>query len=506
MTTADNKRIAKNTLFLYFRMFIVMGVQLYTVRVVLHVLGDVNYGIYNVVAGIVVLLNFLTVTMSSATSRFLTYEMGQGNIDRLRRTFQSALFLHIIVALILLVIAETIGLWFVVNRLVIPPDRLSAAVIVYQLSILTIIFKTIQVPFNASIISNEKMGIYAQIEIFNVFIILGGVFLLQRIPGDKLIFYGLLIMIVALVTTLAYIIYGLRKFEECTLRCHPDRAIIKDLTSYSGWDLYGNLCVTARIQGVNIILNLFFGPIINAATGISTAVQSAIISFGNNVITAFRPQIIKKYAAGQIVEMEMLFRNALKYSLLLFSLFAVPVYIEMPFILKVWLGTPPESTVIITRIALLTAFISFITSVMNIAVHATGRIIALSFVGGTIFLMILPLSYGALFIWERPETAYIVTFCMVSVNVLFVLSQVRHKIPQIDIKSIMMKSFVPTSLIIFSCAVSAYCVSRLMTNEWIQCIVVTIFFVLVLVLLSTLFLIPKNITNSVLCKIGIKHH
>lgn len=483
-----------------------MAVQLYTMRIVLNALGDEDYGIYNVVAGAVVLFNFLTVTMSGATSRFLTYEMGAGDIERLKATFRTALFLHICIAVILLILAETAGLWFVTEKLVIPENRMSAAQIVYQFAILTIIIKTIQVPFNASIISNERMGVYAKIEIINVFVILGGVYCLQLWAGDKLVFYATLLTVVAAVTTAAYSIYCIGKFPECSWNCRPVKSMIRPLLSFSGWDLYGNFCVTARIQGLNIVLNLFFGPIVNAAAGISASVQGAIISFGTNVITAFRPQIIKQYASGQLKDMETLMGNALKYSLLLFALVAVPLYIEMPFILKLWLKNPPEYSVVFTRISLLTGFISFITSVLNIAVHATGQIKWLSIISGTMFLLILPLSYIALYMWHQPEAAYIVTLIIVALNVGAIMVIVCRRIPEFNMKSLCLRILIPTVIAVIISAAASWIIRSFMSNELLGAAITIICSTITLLTISVILLIPRQLTKSALCKMREKLH
>ncbi len=483
-----------------------MVVQLYTMRVVLNALGVEDYGIYNVVAGVVVLFNFLTVTMSGATSRFLTYEMGVGNQVRIEETFRTALFLHICIAVALIVIAETVGLWFVCNKLVIPESRKVAAEIVYQISIITIAIKTIQVPFNASIIANERMDIYAKVEIANVIITLGGVFLLQTWSGDRLIFYALLLTVIALATTLFYSVFCIYKFRECSWNIHYSKRMVKELVAFSGWDLYGNFCVTARIQGINIILNMFFGPMVNAATAVSSSVQTAIISFGSNVITAFRPQIIKRYAAKEYAEMENLVGYALKFSLLLFAIIAVPIFIEMPFVLKLWLKTPPEYAISLTRISLIAGLVSFATSVLNILIHATGDIKWLSFISGTIFLMILPISYFALHVWKVPETAYVVTLILVTLNVCVALVIVKKQLPTFGVRKLILKSLLPTFLVIISAFIACTFISTLVRDGLLQVVTNVLISTTVICSLSIMFLIPRAILRAYLWKLKAKIH
>lgn len=404
--TENNKRIAKNTIFLYIRMLILMVVNLYTSRVVLQVLGVEDFGIYNVVGGIVTMCAFLNGTMSGATSRFLTYELGRNDIIRLKETFQVTLLIHLFIALILLLLAETIGLWFVNHKLVIPEERMDAANWVYQAAILTMMIKIIQVPYNASIISNERMQVYAYVEIVNAIVIVGGIYLLQLFAGDKLILYAFMLTFFAVSVLSLYVIYCKNHFPECGIKILYKKSILKPILSFSGWDLYGNLSTAARTQGTGIILNLFFGPILNAANGIASQIQMGVISFSGSVISAFRPQIIKEYAIGNKQVMLDLLNNSTKISVLLFSLIAIPVSIEMPYILKVWLVTPPDYTLNISRIILGGCFFETLISILNIAIHATGRIKMLSFVGGSIHLLTLPLMYVGLLIFGFPEIAY----------------------------------------------------------------------------------------------------
>ena len=303
---STNKRIAKNTLMLYVRMIISTLVILYTSRVVLNTLGVDDYGIYNVVGGIVAIFSFLNSSMSGATSRFLTYEMGCNN-GKLSKIFSSALYIHIGIAILILVAAETVGLWFMNNKLVIPDDRMFAAHVVYQCSVISMMVTVTQVPYNASIIAHEKMDVYAYIELLNVFLKLGIVFILMIGRFDKLILYAILVLVVSILIAAIYRIYCTKKFSECHLSGSPDMQIIKPMLSFSGWDLFGNMSVSVRQQGTSIILNMFYGPALNAAIGLANSVQNVILSFANNVIMAFRPQIIKQYAEQNIGRMQSLF-------------------------------------------------------------------------------------------------------------------------------------------------------------------------------------------------------
>ncbi len=317
--SSDSRRIAKNSAVLYARMLLSMAVSLYTSRVVLEVLGVDDYGLYSVTGGVVAMFAFINGSMSGATSRFLTYEMGLGNAERLRDTFNSALLVHIGVAAIILVFAETIGLWFLNCKLSIPEESMTAANWVYQFSIVASLVTITQVPYNACIIAHENMNVYAYIEIANVLMKLGIVYLLVVIGGNKLIIYGILVLVVNIIVASLYRIYCLRKFSESHFRYVFDKSILKPMLSFSGWDLYGNMCVTARTQGIVMLINVFFGVAVNAAASIATTVFSTLSSFASNIIMAFRPQIIKQYAAGESEEFNKLLMNCIKFSGTLFS-------------------------------------------------------------------------------------------------------------------------------------------------------------------------------------------
>ena len=306
MPVENTKRLAKNTIALYFRMLLSMVVSLYTSRIVLNTLGVEDYGIYNVVGGVVAMFGFLNASMSGATARFLSFELGKGNFLRLKKTFSSALIIHIGIALIILIIAETLGLWFLNHKLVIPADRIDAAQWAYQFSILSTLITITQAPYNASIIAHEKMTIYAYVEILNVTLKLLVVYLLVIGNFDKLILYSFFIFTVSTLIALIYRLYCIRHFNECRFHWIWDTSILKPMLSFSGWDLYGNMSVTVKQQGLNMLLNIFWGPLLNSANGVATSVQGAILGFSSNIITAAKPQIIKSYAESNIYRMKTL--------------------------------------------------------------------------------------------------------------------------------------------------------------------------------------------------------
>ena len=390
---SSNKRIAKNTLALYVRMFLTMIVGLYTSRVVLATLGVEDYGVYGVVGGIVSMLGFLNASMSGATSRFLTFELGRGDKDRLGKTFSSALVVHVGIALVVLVLAETVGLWFLCNKLVIPAGRMGAAMWVYQLSIASAMLGFTQVPYNATIIAHENMDVYAYVEILNSVLKLGIVYLLTIGNFDKLILYAVLMFAVSVVVMMTYRVYCLRHYAESHFHWICDKTYLRPLLSFSGWDLYGNMSVLARQQGINFLINMFFGVVYNAASSIATMVNGVVTAFAFNIIQASRPTIIKEYASGDMAGMERVVCNASKYTVLLFGCMLTPLVLELPYLMELWLGTVPDKAVAFCRLLLVASLFGLFNSVLTTCIHATGRIVRLSFITGSLFIGCVPVIY-----------------------------------------------------------------------------------------------------------------
>ena len=390
---SSNRRIAKNTLALYVRMFLTMVVGLYTSRVVLATLGVEDYGVYGVVGGITSMLGFLNASMSGATSRFLTFELGRGDKKRLENTFSSAMIVHMGIAAVVLVLAETVGLWFLCHKLVIPPERMTAAHWVYQLSILSSMLAITQVPYNATIIAHENMNVYAYVEILNSVLKLLIVYLLTIGDFDKLILYAVLMLAVSVTVMMTYRIYCVRHYSEAHFHWVWDKTHLKPLLSFSGWDLYGNMSVTVRQQGINFLINMFFGVVFNAASSIATTVNGMVTGFAYNLIQAFRPAIIKEYAAGNIKEMEIMIGNAAKYTVLLFGCMLTPLIFELPFVMELWLGNVPEKAVDFCRLLLIASLFNLIINVIGIGIHATGNIKRISLVTGSLIFACVPFVY-----------------------------------------------------------------------------------------------------------------
>lgn len=430
----NNKTIAKNTFFLYVRMLLSVVVSLYTTRVVLQVLGVDDYGIYGIVGGIVTMFNFLNASMSGATSRFITFALGKGNKKEVQDYFATALLVHIGIALAVILLAETIGLYFLEYKLNIPEGRMWAARIVYQFSVLAMVVQVIQVPYNASIIAYEKMDIYAYVELLNVALKLLIVYLLMIGNFDKLILYAILYFLVNVSIAATYSLYCTKKFSTCHFHIIYDKEKLIPMLSFSGWDLFGNMSYSVNHQGINILINMFFGVAYNAASSFATSIKGIIETLSANVIQAFRPQIVKNYAAGDFERMQTLMYNSLKYSLLLFMLFTVPLVCETQEILKLWLGMVPESTTEFCRLMLIASIFNLTNKILCISIEATGNMKRISLITGTIYLIALPVIYVFFKYFNvQPSFAYIIVIffmgLIVFANVIILKKQAPKLMP-----------------------------------------------------------------------------
>ena len=395
-------------------MILTMLVTLYTSRVVLNTLGVEDFGIFNVVGGIVVMFSFLNSAMSSATQRFLSFELGKKNLAQFTRVFSMSINIHALIALIIFVLAETIGLWFVNTHLVIPPERMVAANWVYQCAILSFLVTVMSVPYNASIIAHERMGAFAYISILEVSLKLLIVFVLQWLTFDKLKLYAVLLLIVSGIIRVTYGIYCKSKLEGCQYVWVKDKALFKTLSSYAGWNLWGNLAAVGMDQGVNILLNVFFGPVVNAARGIAYQVSAAVRMFFSNFQMAVNPQIVKSYASKEYSYMYSLMFKSSKYSFYLLLLISMPIFFETPYILQLWLKTVPEYTVLFTRLTLVVVLIDSLSGSLMTGAQASGRIKFYQSIVGGMLLAIVPISYIVLCWDNNPIVPFIVTILVVS--------------------------------------------------------------------------------------------
>ena len=499
-TTSNNKRIAKNTIMLYIRMFISMLVGLYTSRVVLATLGVEDYGIYGVVGGVVGMMGFLNASMSGATSRFLTFELGKGDKERLAKTFSSALIVHIGIAIVVLILAETVGLWFLCNKLNIPAERMQAAHWVYQLSILSAMFGITQVPYNAAIIAHEKMDVYAYVEILNVSLKLLIVYLLCIGNFDKLILYASLMLAVSILIMMVYRIYAIRQFPEAHFHWIWDKTYLRPLLSFSGWDLYGNACVIARQQGTNFLINIFYGVVYNAASGIATTVQGTISGLAFNIILAFRPQIIKQYAKGNVEDMSKLVGNAVCFTTILFGCMSIPLILETHYIMKAWLGVIPEKSEIFCQILLIASFLGLLNNIWNTCIHATGKIKEISIFSGTFFLISLPIIY-VVFQFKAPvESAYLVfILSIVFVNVSNLLI-IKKKIPKLKLNFVFL-NYIKVIIVLMASYYITSLFKAQMQETFIRLLVDCFICWIIIFASSFIFILNKKQKKSIISKI-----
>lgn len=403
---SDNKRIAKNTIAMYIRMLITMVVGLYASRIVLATLGASDFGLYNVVGGIVVVLASINGTLATGTQRFLSFAIGKNDDNELKTVFSTAVVLHLVFAAIFLLIAETVGLWFLNAKMNIPAGRDGAAFWVYQFSILSTIISIIQVPYMSAMIAHEKMSVYAYMSIYDAVAKLLIVYLIQITQFDKLILYAALICAVGTTSALLYNIYCRYKFLECRSYPKIDKSVFKDMATFSGWNIFGCVAFPLQTQGLNILLNIFFSTIVNAARGIAVQINNIILQFVNNFQTAVNPQIIKLYAAGKKEEMIHLVINNSKFAGFLYLLIAVPLFVEIEFVLDIWLSDYPEYTIPFVRIVLIQSLIQTLTRPVVMVVHAVGKMKGPNLTAGIALLLAVPLTYVLLKAGLDPVTVF----------------------------------------------------------------------------------------------------
>jgi O-antigen/teichoic acid export membrane protein len=402
----NNRRIAKNTLMLYFRQILTMLASLYTARIVLKVLGIEDYGIFNVVGGVIAMFGFVTGSLSAASQRFLAIEIGKNDMERFTLVFSQMILLYIFFGLAILFLAETIGLWLIINKLVIPENRFYAALWVYQCSIISFFITMVGVPYIASLIAYENMSVFAIVGIIDVILKLIIVFLLQLIQYDKLIVYALLHILIATAQVLFCRIYVKFKYKACSFRFARDSKLIKTLASYLGWNMIGGIVGVCKKYGVNIVLNIFTGPSVNGARAIAYQVSSVVSSFSSNFTTSVRPQITKSYARNDYAQMYTLAFRGAKFSYFLMLLFSLPVLLEMQFLLSLWLNIVPEYTTIFTQLTLIAGLVEVISYPLITVAMATGKIRLYEIIIGVVGMGNIPFAYLALKLNGEPNIVF----------------------------------------------------------------------------------------------------
>lgn len=452
-TSANNKRIAKNTLMLYVRMLFTMAVSLFTSRVVLNTLGVEDYGIQNVVGGVVAMFSVLSGSMSSSISRFITFELGRGELHRLKTVFSTGVIIQLGMSLLVIIVAEAIGVWFLNCKMNIPAERMVAANWVFQCSILTFVLNLLSVPYNASIIAHEKMSAFAYISVIEVTLKLIIVYILTVSPFDRLITYSVLLLCVGALIRFIYGYYCKRHFEECTYHFIYDKAILKSMTSFAGWNFLGNGAYMLNTQGVNILMNMYFGVAVNAARGVATQVDAALKQFVNNFTTAVNPQITKSYAQGDLESMHKLVCRSAKFSAFLMLFFAVPIILETDTILTLWLKTPPAYASIFLKWIIISSFMdTVLANSLVTSMFATGNIKRYQIIVTTVGCLVFPLSWLAFQLGFEPQVGYILYFIIYTILLFIRLYLLRDmvKLPiMMYVREVLFK-VLPTMAICFT--------------------------------------------------------
>ena len=465
-------KIAKNTIMLYGRFLLTMFISLFTSRVILSALGFNDFGLYNVVGGFVTLLAFLNGYISQGTVRFITFQLGIDDAKRLKEVFAASLALHIGLALLIFIFGETFGLWYVENKLNIESGRESVALFVFHLSLITGCLGVLQTPFSACITAHEDMGIYAYISIFDVVMKLLIVYLLVVVDTDKLQMYALFYFIVSLMTFAFYTSFCLWKYKECSFKLKVDLQLYKDMFNYIGWNAIGAVAFTLNGQGITVLLNMFFGTVINAARGVAGSISNIVSQFVFNFQTAMRPQIIKTYANGNISEMQKLIIYCAKYSSYLCMLFGIPLFIESDTVLHLWLGNVPPYASTFVRLSIIQIMIQGIDFPIGYGINAVGKMKLPNITSSIVYLTIVPISYVAMKLGANPTIAYLVSVCAFPGALLFdvwILAKYIGFQYQRYIKEVVVK----TSLFIIICSIPPLIIHMNMEMGFIRLLIVT---------------------------------
>lgn len=490
MQSDNYKRMGRNATMLYIRMLLTMVVTLYTSRVLLQTLGITDFGIYNVVAGFVTMLGFMNGAMSTATQRFLAYELGRSNGKDIKSIFSMSLNIHIIIAVLVFILGETIGLWFLQTKMNIPFDKIDAAKWVFHLSLVSFMVAIISVPYNALIIAHEQMSVFAWVSIIDVTLKLLIVFMLSWFGMNVLVLYALLSLLVALIVFLIYKIYCKLKYSESHFKVYWDRQLFRVMVSHTGWNLWGQLAAAFSGQGVNILLNMFFGPSINAARSIALQVSGALNQFVQNLQVAINPQIIKSYATNNKVYMHQLICLGAKCNFFILLLLALPVLNNIEVILPVWLGIVPSSTSIFVKLVIFTRLIDSLSPPLMTAAQASGHIKLYQFVVGGMLLLNLPLSYIVL---SRGGEAYTVFYVGIILSLTALVTRILIISRLIDLKK---KKYILDSLIpVVLVSIFVFVLNSLLLTNKINSLIEFVFSVLISVAIVSITVIFIGLTK-----------
>ena len=480
-------------------MAVVMVINLYLVRLVLHLLGTEDYGIYNVVAGVITMLSSVTIVLSTSVQRFYSYSIGEHNDKKIRQVYSCSLNIFIVLALLIVLIGETFGLWYINNHLNIPSNRFIAARWVYQFSVFTFVLSMIKTPFSALTIANEDMTIYSIITISEVLLKVSLVILAGLINADKLILYGALLLLVCLVDCLAYIIIAKRKYKYCCSYSKiENQSLYKEILSFSGWTFWGTIAGVGMNQFNTILTNVFFGPIVNAARAISLQVSSAISTFTNSLVLAIRPPMVKSYAEGNLSFVFSVFNISNKIIIYLLSIVSIPLIIEMDYILNLWLGVTDSQTIAFTRLMIIYSVVLALHNPITIIIQATGHIKWYNILVESLTLLCVPLTY-LMFKLDFPavSTYFIMIFLIVLAHLVRLVC-LKKLFSVFTIKGYVFKLIIPAAIVYCITFVVSYYLHSLLNKGFFRLICVTLVSVIIIAVLAYCIALSNEEKNTII--------
>ena len=493
MISSDNNRIAKNTLLLFIRMLFVLIINLYTSRVILQSLGVTDYGVYNVVAGFVSMFGFLNATLSSSMQRYYNFEYGRSGEEGVQRVYVTGFRVHVVFAIALVVLLESFGIWYVNRIMVIPPERLFAANVLFQVSVLSLIILVIQIPYLGIILAKERMGVYAAVSVLDVLLRLGIALIIRIVADDRLIVYSYLLALVSVIDFAFYFVFAKKKFKEIKLKGKVDKGLLQSLLSFSGWNLVGTFSFMLKGQGLNLLLNFFFGPVVNAARGLAFQVSNAVSGFSNNITTAFRPQIVNSYASHDRARSIRLTFIESKVCFVLIAALLIPLCLEIKLVLSVWLGESniPPHTGVFTCLALVDCLIAALNAPSTHLVFADGNIKAFQIGSSIVHLLLIPASYVLLKLGLSASSVFVITivFSIINQTVCVVLGD---RIVQFGIHNYMKEVVFPCVVFIILQPILPYLFTRVMPDGFVRLIVLVLIDVLISVGLGILLMLNKE--------------
>lgn len=486
----SNKRILKNSIYIYLRLAVVMILSLLTTRVLLAALGVVDYGLYNVICGFVGLFSFLNTSMSNGIQRFYNFEISVNGNEGAVKVYNLALRIQLLIAIFILILAETIGLWYINTELVIPNGKIFASNCIYQCSIISFLFVILQVPYSSIVMAYERMNYFAIVSVCDAILKIIIAFLIKFSSNDKLILYGILIMFISILNYIFYFTYCKYHFKHIKVLKIFDKSLFKSMFSFSGWNLFGSFAFVVKSQGTNLLLNSFFGTVVNAANAISSQVSFALQAFASNLIIAFKPQLVHSYATNDYQRTSNLLNSMSKMSFLLFSFLAIPIIFEIDFILKLWLGdTIPDYTSILCILTIVATGIGCLHTPITQVVHATGKMKNFQIITGIIMCSIVPVSWGALMLGASPEYVFIITIIITIINQI-VSTLVLYSLFKFNIKQYLLD-------VILKCTIYSIVLSLILLAINILLLPSTLrFFISLIGALMSLLFIPLLLNKS----------